>query len=206
MLDDFRLRIFKTLAEEGSFTKAAARLDISQPAVSQNIAELEKILCRTLFERQRGSVSLTREGEVFMKYAESILASYSEAEMAFARISPSVVKISASEELYNYILEPVLQDFMSVHPQVVFERCLADAPDLKINMQPASRRPFDVPADALIRMKWSLSSPPRITENNMGDFSATHEKSLYFDLLFQPSPAFGCTVLCRLLKEYLTRL
>lgn len=206
MLDDFRLRIFKTLAEEGSFTKAAARLDISQPAVSQNIAELEKILCRTLFERQRGFVSLTREGEVFMKYAESILASYSEAEMAFARISPSVVKISASEELYNYILEPVLQDFMSVHPQVVFERCLADAPDLKISMQPASRRPFDVPADALIRVKWSLSLPPRITENNMGDLSATHEKSLYFDLLFQPSPAFGCTVLCRLLKEYLTRL
>ena len=40
MLDDFRLRIFKTLAEEGSFTRTAARLEISQPAVSQNIAEL----------------------------------------------------------------------------------------------------------------------------------------------------------------------
>lgn len=206
MLDDFRLRIFKTLAEEGSFTKAAARLEISQPAVSQNIAELEKILSRTLFERQRGSVLLTREGEVFLKYAEAILASYREAEMAFSKIAPSVVKVSASEELYNYILEPVLQDFMDVHPQVVFERCLADAPDLKVSIQPASQRPFDVPSDSLLRMKWSLSRPPRISENNMGDLSATHEKSLYFDLLFQPSLAFGCTVLCRLLKEYLARL
>ena len=161
MLDDFRLRIFKTLAEEGSFTKAAARLDISQPAVSQNIAELEKILCRTLFERQRGSVSLTREGEVFMKYAESILASYSEAEMAFARISPSVVKISASEELYNYILEPVLQDFMSVHPQVVFERCLADAPDLKICMQPASSRPFITASTSSVPKKGAVWISPR---------------------------------------------
>lgn len=206
MLDDFRLRIFKTLAEEGSFTKAAARLEISQPAVSQNIAELEKVLSRTLFERQRGSVSLTKEGEVFMKYAESILDSYSEAGRAFSKVAPAIVSISASEELYNYILEPVLQEFTSLHPQVAFQRCIADAPDLKLTMQPASQRPFDVPSDAVIRMKWSLSLPPRLTEKNMGDLSATHEKSMYFDVLFQPSAAFGCTVLCRLLKEFLTDL
>ena len=43
MLEDFRLKVFATVAAEGSFTKAAAVLGVSQPAVSQNIAELEKL-------------------------------------------------------------------------------------------------------------------------------------------------------------------
>ena len=42
MFEDFRLKVFMAVATEGSFTKAAAVLGISQPAVSQNIAELEK--------------------------------------------------------------------------------------------------------------------------------------------------------------------
>ena len=41
MLDDFRLRVFMMVAAEGSFTRAAQHLGVSQPAVSQNIAELE---------------------------------------------------------------------------------------------------------------------------------------------------------------------
>jgi hypothetical protein len=38
----------------------------------------------------------------------------------------------------------------------------------------------------------------------MGDYKATHEKSTYFDLLWQPTPAFACTQICRLLKGILT--
>ena len=52
MLEDFRLRVFMTVAAEGSFTKAAQALNISQPAVSQHIAELEK----------NGSITLLVEG------------------------------------------------------------------------------------------------------------------------------------------------
>ena len=44
VLEDFRLRIFMAVAEKGSFTLAAKALGVSQPAVSQNIAELEKSL------------------------------------------------------------------------------------------------------------------------------------------------------------------
>ena len=70
MLDDFRLRIFLTLAEQSSFTKTAIALDVSQPAVSQSIAELEKNLGVKLFDRQRGEVTLTPAGEIFRKYAD----------------------------------------------------------------------------------------------------------------------------------------
>ena len=206
MLDDFRLRIFKTLAREGSFTKAASKLQISQPAVSQNIAELEKMLSQTLFERQRGAVLLTKEGEIFMKYADKILESYDEADSAFTAIAPTTVSIAASEELYSYIIAPALQDFISIHPEVSFERCMTEAPDLKLVMQPSSSRPFDLPAESIIRLKWTMSAAPHLgTDTATGDLSVTREKSMYFDILFQPSPVFGCTLLCRILKEFLTR-
>ena len=65
MLDDFRLRVFMMVATESSFTRAAQHLGVSQPAVSQNIAELEKQVGAALFERKRGEVALTAEGYVF---------------------------------------------------------------------------------------------------------------------------------------------
>ena len=62
MLEDFRLKVFVTVAKEGSFTKAAAALGVTQPAVSQNIAELERLLERKLFDRMKGETLLTPEG------------------------------------------------------------------------------------------------------------------------------------------------
>ena len=61
MLEDSRLRVFMAVADEGSFTKAAARLGVTQPAVSQNIADLEKVTGQKLFERMRGEVVLRRD-------------------------------------------------------------------------------------------------------------------------------------------------
>ena len=65
MLEDFRLKVFMAVKSEQSFTKAARSLGISQPAVSQNIAELEKELGVALFSRSRGEVTLTPAGISF---------------------------------------------------------------------------------------------------------------------------------------------
>ena len=70
MLEDFKLKVFVEVAREKSFTRAASALSISQPAVSQNIAELEKQLGTKLFERRRGEVLLTDAGQVFLSHAE----------------------------------------------------------------------------------------------------------------------------------------
>ena len=51
MLEDFRLKIFLTVAQEGGFTKAASALGVTQPSVSQNVAELEKQLGTKLSQR-----------------------------------------------------------------------------------------------------------------------------------------------------------
>lgn len=95
MLTDFRLEVFAAVAEEGSFTKASLRLGISQPAVSQNIAELEKTLGVQLFERARGSVRLTSDGRRFNEYAVQIMYWYKAAREAFADNVPQVLKQSA---------------------------------------------------------------------------------------------------------------
>ena len=60
MLEDFRLKVFMAVASEGSFTKAASVLGVSQPAVSQNVADLERMTGVKLFERLRGEVNLTK--------------------------------------------------------------------------------------------------------------------------------------------------
>ncbi len=83
MIEDFRLRIFDAVARLGSFTSAAKELGVTQPAVSQNIAELERQLDSALFLRERGRVSLTGKGRLFKSYSDQILHWYRVAEMAF---------------------------------------------------------------------------------------------------------------------------
>lgn len=199
MMDDFRLKVFMAAAVEGSFTKAAAVLGVTQPAVSQNIAELEKLTGVKLFERLRGEVVLTPQGHVFRRYAETMLASSSLAANMFDRLSPTLVRISATEEVFSYYIAPALEDFMAVHPEITFERAIFEDADVAIVLKPSPDSVFETPADSIARIRVSMSLPPK-----MGDYKATHEKTVYFDLLWQPVPSFACTKVCRLLKDFIT--
>ena len=116
MLDDFRLRIFKTLAREGSFTKAASKLQISQPAVSQNISELEKEVGTRLFDRLRGETVLTPAGESFKEYAEEILSRYDEVFRLFQPFPDTIIRVAASDEVFSYLTENILCRFLAIHP------------------------------------------------------------------------------------------
>ena len=198
MLEDFRLKVFVTVAQEKSFTKAAAVLGVSQPAVSQNIAEIEKGLGAKLFERMKGETVLTTEGEVFLSYAERLLSTGAAAENMFARLAPATVKIAASEELYTYILSPALETFSRIHPEITFERCIFGDADLSLTLKPSIGSPYDIPADSIARIRMSIYPTPKL-----GDLSATQEKTSYFEVMFKPSQAFSCTRLCRLLKEFI---
>lgn len=201
MLEDFRLKVFIAVAEEGSFTKAAALLGVTQPAVSQNIADLEKMTSQKLFERLRGEVVLTEQGEIFREYALKILGLCDTVGNVFSTFQSSVVKISASEELYAHYIAPALESFIAVHSEVSFERAIFDDADLVIALSPSSDSPFEIPADAIARLRISSGPVPKT-----GDYKATREKTTYFDVLFQPTSAFACTRLCRVLKTFLTTL
>lgn len=107
---DFRLEVFITLCRTGSFTRAADDLGISQPAVSQNIAELEKDLGVKLFSRSRGEVSLTADGNLFRNYAERILYWYDSARSVFrpGKDAPQRMSVFCSPDLSHYILPELL--------------------------------------------------------------------------------------------------
>ena len=201
MFEDFRLKVFMAVATEGSFTKAAVVLGISQPAVSQNIAELEKSSGRKFFERLRGEVHLTPQGEIFREYAVKMLALGESASNMFSNLQSCAVKISVSEELYAYYLAPALESFITVHPEIVIERAIFEDADLTFILQPSSDSAFEVPSESIARLRISVSGTPK-----MGDYKATHEKTKYFDVLFRPTPAFACTRVCRVLKDYLASL
>jgi DNA-binding transcriptional LysR family regulator len=75
-----QLRAFVAVAEEGAFTRAAARLGVVQPAVSQAVGRLEAELGLVLFERTSRRVALTSAGTAFLPEARGVLARLEQAE------------------------------------------------------------------------------------------------------------------------------
>lgn len=124
MFEDFRLRIFMAVAEKGSFTLAAKTLGVSQPAVSQNIAELEKSLGAELFLRRKGSVTLTPKGAAFKEYAGRILYWYTATEKMFGpegKLSANKpVRISADGFIASHILPQALSKLLAFNPSLTF--------------------------------------------------------------------------------------
>ena len=134
MIEDFRLKVFVVMATERSFTRTAAVLGISQPAVSQHMAELEKQLGHKLLTRQSGGVELTPAGEVFLSYAQKILSDYYDMGKMFQSFPPTTVYVSTSEDIFNYTMEVILASFLKVHPQVNFVLALGQTPDLAVTL------------------------------------------------------------------------
>ncbi len=200
MLADFKLKVFLTVAEERSFTKAAAVLGITQPAVSQNVAELEKSLGVRLFDRLRSEVVLTSEGKAFRPYAESIISKSSSAETLFSPLSSSVVRVSASEEIYTHFLAPALQEFSAIHPDVVFERSIFGDCDLSLTIRPLSGYLFDEDPDVISRIRVSRFVP----DTKTGGHQTACEVTSYFELLYKPSQSFSLTRICRVLRQFLS--
>jgi DNA-binding transcriptional LysR family regulator len=87
MLDVKRLRILREVAEHGSFSAAADSLHLTQSAVSQQIAALEKETQTKLLDRNHGSVRLTDPGATLVGHAEAVMARLGEAERELADIA-----------------------------------------------------------------------------------------------------------------------
>lgn len=71
---DPKLRTLLAVAEQGSFTRAAQQLSLTQPAVSHHISQLEQELGADLFLRKKGAFLLTPEGEIAVKFAQRFQA------------------------------------------------------------------------------------------------------------------------------------
>ena len=126
-MDLFQLETFVAVAEERSFSRAAARLHRTQPAVSQVIAKLEAELGETLLERSAGQP--TDAGKVLLEYAHKMLNLRKDAGAALAdlrSLSKGRLNLAANEYTCLYLL-PVLDAYRREHPRikVAVQRTLA---------------------------------------------------------------------------------
>jgi DNA-binding transcriptional LysR family regulator len=79
-MDLRHLHAFVAVAEEGTFTKAARRLHISQPPLSKQVQQLERELGTALFIRRRDGIELTRDGTMLLERAQAVLKAFHEFE------------------------------------------------------------------------------------------------------------------------------
>lgn len=111
---DFRLKVFSAVANRLSFTKAAAELYITQPAVSKHIQELEETYKIKLFERNGSKIALTPAGEILLKHTKKIFEIYREIDFdmsSFITERQGLLRLGASTTISQYIIPPVLARF-----------------------------------------------------------------------------------------------
>jgi DNA-binding transcriptional LysR family regulator len=133
------LAVFHAVAEERSISRAADRLMVSQPAVSKQLAELERSLKTKLFDRLPRGVRLTAPGELLIGYARRIFAQAEEAEQAMGDLAGTRrgrLTIAATPTIGTYWLPSLLVKYrrtypgvemrMEVHPTTTITRLLLD--------------------------------------------------------------------------------
>jgi len=114
-------RIFLAVAQNGSFSAAANKLFISQPAVSQSIKNLEADLGCELFVRSAKGVSLTSHGKVLFDHVHSALGLIAAGEDKINRLNSlqmGQLKIGASDTLTRYYLLEFIDIFHNLYPKV----------------------------------------------------------------------------------------
>lgn len=120
-LENFRVVVFRAVAEHCSFRKAAEELYLTQPAVSFQIKALEEDLGVQLFDRTGLHIALTAAGRVLLDYSGQANALLAQAEHQISALSgehAGHLALGASTTIAQYVLPRLLADFRREHPRV----------------------------------------------------------------------------------------
>ena len=115
------LRVFHAAAEAGGITAGAARLNLSQPAASREIKELESRLAVALLDRSSRGMMLTEAGRELLDYAQRIFALEQAAEARLrdlAGLKGGRLVLGASNTIGNHLLPPLLARFAALYPGI----------------------------------------------------------------------------------------
>jgi DNA-binding transcriptional LysR family regulator len=129
-----QLAYFVAVAEERHFTRAAERMRVAQPSLSQQIRALEHDLGAPLFHRIRGNVSLTEAGETLLPIARRILADTESAQRAIRELDEldrGRVRLGAPPSLCTGLLPPMLAAFRRRYPGIQLELHESGSRDLR---------------------------------------------------------------------------
>lgn len=118
---DYRDTVFITVAENFSFSKAAGILNISQPAVTRHVKELEARYNTNLFERKGNKIYLTQAGEKVYSAFKQIYRQYRELEFEINQLHNDICgefKIGASSTISQYVIPKVIASFHKRYPNI----------------------------------------------------------------------------------------
>src|SRR5436305_9420417 len=136
-MDLSALRIFLAVAEERSFTRAAAKGHRTQPAVSQAVKRLEDDLGEQLFDRSSKSGTLTDAGRVLQNYGQRLVRLAEETESAMRELRDlrrGRVLIGANEAAVHTLL-PLIARFRAVYPDIAIDVRRVPARQLAVEVQ-----------------------------------------------------------------------
>jgi len=148
-----QLTSFLTVAREGSVSRAAERLYVTQPSISAAIAALSREVGAELTERSGRGIALTPAGETFRSYVEDVLGLLEQGTQAAREVaerSRRTLRLVAVATAAEYVVPPLLRTFGADHPEIdvslevanralVFERVLSTGADIAV----AGRPPAD---------------------------------------------------------------
>jgi DNA-binding transcriptional LysR family regulator len=121
VMDTQDLAAFVAVAEQGSFSLAAGRLHLTQPAVSKRIAALESRVGHALFDRVARQVTLTDAGQTLLPYARAVLQGIEDGRRALSHLDDRIggrLSIGTSHHIGLHRLPPVLKRFTQGFPEV----------------------------------------------------------------------------------------
>ncbi len=160
MLSDFtKLNTFLTVVKEKSFSKASAKLGISQPAVTQQMRYIEDYLDTKVLDRKKNGIRLTKEGEKLLLIAQKLQKSIIVAEQQLLSIINKDINFifGASKVIGDYILPTVLNDIKSAIDNEVTinvnlsSECITALLDKKVDMALIESPAFE---DGIIYRDW----------------------------------------------------
>lgn len=132
---EFRqIRYFLEIVKIGTFQRAAEGLGLTQPALSRQIALLEREIGKPLMERGSREISLTHEGEIFLGYADRMNALWEELKDGMKEPGKELsgtFSISAGGTVSAWILPKILKKIMMDHPGLVLSVREGDAQETK---------------------------------------------------------------------------
>src|SRR3989475_5662961 len=116
-----QLRYFVAVADEGNFSRAAAKVRVAQPSLSQQIRKLEAEIGQPLFDRLPRSVVITEAGRCLLEYARQILASIGDARRCVDELKGKIagdVAVGAIPTIAPYVLPELVVTFQEHYPDV----------------------------------------------------------------------------------------
>ncbi len=126
------LEVFTAIARAASLKRAAEQLNLTQPAVSKTLKELEEITGHILAERSRAGMRLTTEGEVFLQYAEQSTAAIRHGlrSLQAGGAAASRLRIGALPSVAGGLLPKAARSFATANPDTLLE--ITEGPHLDL--------------------------------------------------------------------------